>query len=123
MDINKTGNTFIAYPEEDMIYNIWDYGKQQNRDAKYDVLMGFDVNEYVQTIDFSLYDRVKYYTEIYEPKFAACKTSEELKEVISEANLALNSDPLIRMATDEGNEFGLFYNYFIWYEGMGYVVD
>ena len=68
-------------------------------------------------------DGVRRYTEIYEPKLAAYKTSEELKEVISEANMALNSDPLIRMATDEGNEYGLFYNYFIWYEGMGYVVD
>lgn len=123
MDINKTGNTFIAYPEENMLYNIWDYGKQQNRDAKYDVLMGFDVNEYVQKIDFSLYDRAKYYTELYEPKFAACKTTEELSALISEANMALNSDPVIRMAVDESNTHGLFSNYFSWFESMGYAVE
>lgn len=123
MDINKTGNTFIAYPEEYMIYNIWDYGKQQNRDAKYDVLMGFDVNKYVQSIDFSLYDRAKYYTELYEPKLAACKTAEELQALLSEANMALNSDPVIRMAVDESNSSGLFSNYFRWYESMGYTVE
>lgn len=123
MDIYKTGNAFIAYPEEDMLYNMWDYGKQQNRDAKYDVLMGFEINDYVKNIDFSLYDRAKYYTELYEPKFAACKTSEELQALIAEANMALNSDPIIRMAVDESNASGLFSNYFSWYESMGYATE
>ena len=68
-------------------------------------------------------DRAKYYTELYEPKFAACKTSEELQALIAEANMALNSDPIIRMAVDESNASGLFSNYFSWYESMGYATE
>ena len=32
MDIYKTGNAFLAYPEPEMDENIWEYGKIQNRD-------------------------------------------------------------------------------------------
>lgn len=42
MDINKTGNVFVAYPEEGMSADAWEYGKKQIKDMKIDCLLGFD---------------------------------------------------------------------------------
>ncbi len=42
MDIEATGNVFMAYPEEYMPDDIWEWGKQQNRDALPYLTLGFD---------------------------------------------------------------------------------
>mgnify|MGYP004560018677 FL=1 len=41
MDIAKTGNVFMAYPEEGMNLDAWTYGKKQNLEAKIDCTLGF----------------------------------------------------------------------------------
>lgn len=45
MDIEKTGNCFIAYPEEGLPADYWEDAKAQNNDALIDPLAGFDFNE------------------------------------------------------------------------------
>lgn len=45
MDIEKTGNCFIAYPEEGLPADYWENAKAQNNDALIDPLSGFDFNE------------------------------------------------------------------------------
>ncbi len=45
MDINKTGNCFIAYPEEGFPADYWEDAKEQNNDSVIDPLAGFDFNE------------------------------------------------------------------------------
>ncbi len=45
MDIEKTGNCFIAYPEEGLAADYWEDAKAQNNDAVIDPLAGFDFNE------------------------------------------------------------------------------
>ncbi len=45
MDIEKTGNCFIAYPEEGLPANYWEDAKAQNNDAVIDPLAGFDFNQ------------------------------------------------------------------------------
>lgn len=42
MNIFKTGNAFIAHPSADMSANVWEIGKQQNRDALIEPLLNFD---------------------------------------------------------------------------------
>ena len=44
MDIKKTGNCFIAYPEEGLRADYWEDAKAQNNDALIDPLAGFDFN-------------------------------------------------------------------------------
>ena len=44
MDIRKTGNCFIAYPEEGNPANYWEDAKAQNNDALIDPLAGFNFN-------------------------------------------------------------------------------
>lgn len=123
MDIYKTGNTFIAYPEENMSYNIWDYGKLQNREALYDTLAGFDVNEYAQNIDFSLFDRIKALSDKYEALLAECKTAEEVTATLTAANAAMTSDPYIQYALNTSNPHSLYVSYYQWYDSMGYAVS
>ena len=45
MDIKKTGNCFIAHPEEGMPKDYWEDAKIQNNHAVIDPLLGFDFNE------------------------------------------------------------------------------
>lgn len=44
MDIFKTGNAFIAYPDpaQDLSADVWEIGKQQNRQALIEPLLNFD---------------------------------------------------------------------------------
>ena len=41
MDVNKTGNTFLAYPTVDQDPRMYEYGKIQNRDVTATLTMGF----------------------------------------------------------------------------------
>lgn len=45
MDIYKTGNIFIAYPESEMAPGIWESGKEQNRNSLVDPMLGFNLKE------------------------------------------------------------------------------
>ena len=42
MNIFATGNAFIAYPEPDMSYDIWEESKLQNRESLVNPLLGLD---------------------------------------------------------------------------------
>ncbi len=50
MDVFKTGNAFIAYPDPDanMTQEVWEIGKQQNRQALVEPLLNFDFQELAQ---------------------------------------------------------------------------
>ena len=45
MKVERTGNCFIAYPEEGLAPDYWENAKAQNNDAVINPLMGFDFNE------------------------------------------------------------------------------
>lgn len=45
MDIFKTGNAFIAYPEPSMDADVWEVGKKQNREALIEPLMLLDIKQ------------------------------------------------------------------------------
>ncbi len=63
MDIEKTGNCFIAHPEEGLPADYWEDAKAQNNDALIDPLAGFDLNErlaeYSVQLDNDLIDYCK----------------------------------------------------------------
>ena len=47
MDIRKTGNVFVAHPEEGMDPDYWEYGKKQNLDIKAELLNCFRIDKAV----------------------------------------------------------------------------
>ncbi len=141
MDIYKTGNTFIAYPEEYMDYQAWDYGKLQNADAKFDPMLGFEVTEYVDKIDFSTVDRVKELSADIEARIKACATEDELSVLFTELQDELNKNTLYKreivhgVAQSEGsasptelkdnnyNPYGVYHNYTMWWTPLYYVEE
>ncbi len=110
MDIYKTGNTFIAYPEEDMHYKIWEYGKKQNADVVYEPLIEFNVNSYVGEIDFTVYDYISKlsadFTEGLEELEATGMTREKLEAYIAEFSSRLSKDTLYQQALRFGTALG-----------------
>lgn len=92
MDINKTGNAFVAYPEEDMSANAWEAAKQQNIDARLDPMHGFTFVD--SGLDLKYIEAVEKLSAEYLPKLDACKSVEELEAFIETAysELAANSD-------------------------------
>lgn len=50
MDIFKTGNAFIAYPDpaKNLSADVWEIGKEQNRDALIEPLLNFDFAQLVK---------------------------------------------------------------------------
>ena len=54
MDLEKTGNCFIATPTEDMGMDAWDFAKIQNNDSLINPLLGFDFNMMTADSDYAL---------------------------------------------------------------------
>ncbi len=49
MDIRKTGNSFVAHPEEGLPADYWEIYKAQNGEAVIDPLLGFDFTEHLES--------------------------------------------------------------------------
>lgn len=93
MDINKTGNVFLAYPEEGMSPNAWDYGKIQNRDALVDLLVGFSISNLEEyDINKNSMDAVIKWTAITEADLAACETVEDIDRYLAGFTLNQGTD-------------------------------
>ena len=54
MDLEKTGNCFIASPTEELGADAWTYAKTQNNDSLINPLLGFDFNLATADSDYSL---------------------------------------------------------------------
>ena len=134
MDIYKTGNTFIAYPEENMPYNVWDYGKLQNADAKYDPMIEFDLIGSVNKIDFTVIDRMAELSAHYAAMLDECDTLEEYETVVAlieselKANKVYSLELVPGVAVGEAaapvagtfNEYGIYHVYYDWWAPIYY---
>ena len=78
MDIEKTGNCFIAYPEEGLPADYWENAKAQNNDALIDPLAGFDFNERL----------AEYGTQLDSKQLGYCAMlSEEVSKLINDPGI------------------------------------
>lgn len=80
MDIKKTGNSFIAYPEEGMPADAWESGKLQNLDARLDPMHGFTLVGTEMKWDFVELQRTV--SAKYLDMLDACKTKAEVEAFI-----------------------------------------
>ncbi len=92
MDIEKTGNCFIAYPEEGYPADYWENAKAQNNDAAIDPLAGFDFNErlaeYGSMLDTKQLDLCKRLSaELYDSINDPTLSYDELKSKLDELSL------------------------------------
>ena len=109
MDINKTGNVFMAYPEEGMPKNVWDYGKSQNTDAKTLMTLGlrFKEDDFTSSDDENAVEKlrsairaVNEYSAQVEKKLMNAQSVEELEAVMRDVASKFGTDPNIKAITN-----------------------
>ncbi len=87
MDIEKTGNCFIATPHEDDGPDAWTYAKTQNNDSLINPLLGFDFNLATADSDYSLdvdlIDHIKELNAEALELINECTNKDELMELLS----------------------------------------
>lgn len=116
MDLNKTGNVFMAYPEENMSKDAWTYGKLQNSEAAAHVVLG--IREVWKDINPELLQRISALSADYKAKLDACKTSAELETFFAEAKaeLAQNEDvKYMKVMNNPDKADGLSQIYLDWF--------
>ncbi len=133
LNINKTGNVFIAYPEQDAPLDIWDYGKKQNLDAVLDPILGFKIKP-EDNLNVELMRKYNEFSVKYKAMIDACETYEELDALLKTINDAVEKEDSVKfgMTTGENavekidnvDHYNLFYLYFEkWYKESGFYVE
>lgn len=89
MDVRRTGNCFIATPEESQGIDAWKYAKLQNNDSLINPLLGFDFNTATADSDYSLdiflIDHIKELNAQALEMIDECTNKEELVALMSDA--------------------------------------
>ena len=87
MKLERTGNCFIAHPEEGYPANYWDNAKKQNNEALINPLLGFDFNkeleEYDAELDDVLWGRMITYSNQLLERMAECADIDELTDLLN----------------------------------------
>lgn len=93
MKIERTGNCFIAYPEEGFAPDYWENSKKQNNDALINPLLGFsfdrELDEFDADLDITLLGHINVYVERVLNEMEDCTSYEELYELIEDAEVGL----------------------------------
>ncbi len=100
MNLVDTGNVFIAYPEEGMEEDVWEYGKKQNNDSLVSPLVG--LGEHWHEVDTKMMDKIATLSAEYFARESACQNAEELVEFYTTAvgEIADNSEFLATLSLD-----------------------
>ena len=117
LNINYTGNVFMAYPEEGMDLDAWTHGKLQNQESAAHVLLG--IRSVWNEIDAELMKRIDALADGYKKRQDACKTVEELAQFFADAKLELAANEDIKRAktsNDENITDNLAVVYTNWYQ-------
>ena len=90
MKIERTGNCFIAHPEEGYPVDYWENSKKQNNDALINPLLGFDFNrelaEYNAQLDNQLLSNTEELARQTLIEIADCATYEELYALVADTS-------------------------------------
>lgn len=116
MDINTTGNVFIAYPEEDMPDDAWERGVAVNLDMKVGVITGFWSAR--STIDPTIINNLAQQSKIYKERMDACKTVEELAAFFETAKAEIFKNEAYLAAIDTKNPLSYASTYSTWYDAL-----
>ena len=133
MDINKTGNVFMAYPEEEMPKNVWDYGKSQNTDAKTLMTLGlrFKEDDFTSSDDENALEKlrsairaVNEYSADVEQKLMNAQSVEELEAVMRDVASKFGTDPNIKAITNSSAQNPTPSSvYYDWLKSNGFLAE
>jgi hypothetical protein len=140
MKLETTGNVFMAYPEEDMPLDAWDWGKKQNLDVKPYLSMGFDFANRVVvpegedpasywTLNIDNITKVNDLSADVEKQITAVKNLAELEELITKWAALEDTNSFLKVEKSpaepkEGSTDvpGFFYYYSQWVQDTGLYV-
>jgi hypothetical protein len=127
MDINKTGNVFVASPPPGSSVEAWELEKQLLNDAKLDVLAGFAFTA-DDDLDIEIFKTMESLSEEAQKMIDACTSVEELEKAMEDISSMVSRSADIKKARDnaykpeegEGNSpYTVYYN---WLIEKGFIV-
>lgn len=112
MDMNVTGNCFIAYPEEGKPADYWENVKNQNSEALIDPLLGFDLTELVNAyttdpekpaaLDNTMIKDIAAMSESIWAELEACKTYAEFARLVNGPTGSSKVKPIVERLAFKG---------------------
>ena len=133
MDVFKTGNMFVAYPDADkgMDQNMWLYAQKQDLDVVPNPTLGFEIKD-EDLADLKNIDVVNKASKNIEDMIANCKTVEELDETIAyiiklieggnaEYLVHIFQKAMLPLTDGVESDFSVYALYHMWCKGMGYA--
>ena len=130
MDIYKTGNIFVAYPDADrgMNQKTLEYAKQQDLEVKTNPTIGFSVVD-EDLPNYSNIDKVNQVSEEFWKAIEECTTVEELEATITNLAAKIEAGEYMKDIKQvamnpllEGDKnFSVAALYRLWAQNMGYV--
>ncbi len=138
MNLESTGNVFMAYPEEDMDIDVWEWGKKQNLDALPYLSLGFDFanrlavpeNENPEEYKLLNLDKVKEINALsadIKNQIDNCESIDKLEELIAKWAVLEDTVPALKTEKSsaepkEGQTPGFFFYYMQWMQDTGLYV-
>lgn len=112
MDMDVTGNCFIAYPEEGKPADYWENVKNQNSEALIDPLLGFDLTKLVNAyttdpehpaaLDNAMINDIAAMSETIWAELEACKTYAEFVKLIDGPTSSSFIKPIVDRVSYKG---------------------
>ncbi|MBE6597304.1 MAG: hypothetical protein E7641_06500 [Ruminococcaceae bacterium] len=100
MDVKKTGNVFMAHPEEGLPADYWSQWVQQNEDAKAYPTFGFRVG-WSSNLDVDKLVNLQNLYVGYEQRLDACTNIDEVNAFFSQAALELSENEDLKFSKEE----------------------
>ncbi len=93
MDINKTGNIFMAHPEEGMPANLWEaVGVEHSENLAINPTSGFTFDSNSEG-DLDSFIQILSLTDDYMKRIDECKTAEDIDALVKAAKAELSANP------------------------------
>ena len=96
MNLEDTGNVFVAYPEEGMADDIWEVGVKSNLDARIHALTGLWIK--MRDVNKEVVADLAAASKNYKARMDACQTVEELDQFFKTAKEEVSADPAFTAA-------------------------
>ena len=113
MNLEDTGNVFVAYPEEGMKDDIWELGVKSNLDIRVHALTGLWSNWL--NVDKDILANLDNVSKSFKDRMDACKTVEELQAFFDTAKTEVDENEAFKAATNVENAASPKAVYSKWY--------
>lgn len=126
MDVNKTGNIFMAHPEEGKPGDFWDVGVEHSENLAINPTFGFNIDA-SSNLDVEALKAVMALEEGYRERLDACQTVEEIDELVAAIKEELKENEYYSRITtilapsDSKEPCSLYYLYYFWLDSNGYI--